>query len=218
MSVDKDLPSKGQIDWPARSINGERESWMLDELAATIASDSGSSQAASLLAQTIGLSDKVKLDAEGEEPVLRLVLEYNRAWATVGHAVRQGAFSTWGSDEVVGVYYIDYDPEYTDETEEPGFFSRWFGSADEDQPESSSPYSLSEVLAHLQLEDTESNRKIFKSIKSGSADPLDEVPGYLVVVRGWNDSIEVRVRDGYARNLPNQEAKKLLNMIRHNLI
>lgn len=215
MSVDKDIPGSGQVNWPTQSVNQERETWMMDELAATIASDTGSGQAASLLAQTIGLSDKVSLDSRDGEPLLQLSLAYNRAWATVSHAVQEEGFTLWESDDAVGVFYVNFDPTFEKNEDEPGFFSGMFGG---DEVQQSSPYSLSEVLAHLQLENTAENRKIFNSINSTAAEPLKDVPGYLVVVRGQGEDVQVRIRDGYARKLPVRDAKKLLNVIRHNLI
>lgn len=214
MSVPQDMPGGGQVNWPTQSVNEEREAWMRDELAATIASDKTGGQAASLLAQTIGLSDKVKLDTDGTEPFLRLSLAYSRAWATVGHAVRKGGFSYWEQDDVIGIYYVDFDANAQEDEE--GFLSGWFGDDDEEQP--AAPYSLDQVLAHLQLDDTAENRKIFNSINNGASAPLDNVPGYLVVVRGEGSEIQVRIRDGYAQNLKPRDAKKLLNVIRHNLI
>ncbi len=217
MSVDKNIPGRGQVNWPTASINEEREAWMRDELAATIASDKSGGQAASLLAQTIGLSDKVKVDSDGAEPVLKLNLAHSRAWATVGHAVKQSGFSLWDQDDVTGVFYVHYEP-VTEEDSEPGFLSGWFGGDDDDADLPKTPYSLEQVLAHLQLDDTEENRKIFSSVNSSAASALENVPGYLVVVRGENNNVEVRVRDGYARVIDPREAKDLLNVIRNNLI
>jgi len=215
MSVPNDVPGRGQINWPTSSINQEREAWMRDELAATIASDNSGAQAASLLAQTIGLSDKVTVDSSGAEPILKLSLAHSRAWATVGHAVKQGGFTLWEQDDAVGVFYVDY--EKLEEDSEPGFFSGWLGGDDEEDV-SSSPYSLNQVLTHLQLNDSDGSRDIFSSVSSSESEPLESVPGFLVVVRGENHQIEVRIRDGYARNLDAREAKKLLNVIRNNLI
>lgn len=216
MSVAKNIPGRGQVNWPTTSINQEREAWMRDELAATIASDKSGGQAASLLAQTIGLSDKVKVNTDGSEPVLQLSLAHSRAWATVGHAVKQSGFSLWEQDDVTGVFYVHYEP-VSEEDSEPGFMSGWFGG-DDDLEVAKTPYSLEQVLAHLQLEDTEDNRKIFTSIDSQAAAALNDVPGYLVVVRGENNNVEVRIRDGYARVIDTRTAKELLNVIRNNLI
>lgn len=216
MSVSQEIPGRGQINWPKQSINAEREAWMLDELASTLASDTTTGQSASLLAQTIGVSDKVELLVEDQEPLLRLDLDYSRAWATVGYAVQKEGFTLWDQDDIVGVYHVDFQVLDEDSDDEPGFFSGLFsGGSDES---SGSAYKLSTILAHLQLADTEANRKVFASVNNGDATALDNVPGYLVVVRGLEGKIEIRIRDGYARNIEPKEAKKLLNVIRRNLI
>ncbi len=231
MSMPWETPGHGQVNWPVRSVDAEREAWMLDELAATLANNVQSGQAASLLAQTIGVSDRVKLGADNGEPILQLMLDYPRAWATVGHALDSRAFERWEEDDAVGVFYVDYekpnDEEEVVEEETKGFFGRLFdfGGADEEgenaeskRSGSASPYALSEVLAHLQLEDTPENRKIFSSVASGTSEPLKNVPGYLVVVRGWDNEVQVRVRDAYARPLDSRKAKEILKLIRLNLI
>lgn len=218
MSISQKVPGNGQVNWPKQSINAEREAWMLDELASTLASDTTTGQSASLLAQTIGVSDKVELLVEDKEPLLRLDLDYTRAWATVGYAVRKEGFTLWDQDDVVGVYHVDFQEVDEDEEEgsEPGFFTGLFSGDSAD--EQSSPYELATILTHLQLADTEANRKIFASVSSSANTALNDVPGYLVVVRGLEGKIEIRIRDGYARNLAPKEAKKLLNIIRRNLI
>lgn len=228
MSMPWETPGHGQVNWPARSVSAEREAWMLDELAATLANSVQSGQAASLLAQTIGVSDRVKLGTDNGEPILQLLLDYPRAWATVGHALDSRAFDRWEEDDAVGVFYVDYEKPNGEESEveenEQGFFGRLFnldsGNAaeEENQSRSASPYTLRQVLAHLQLEDTAENRKIFSSVASSAAAPLENVPGYLVVVRGWDNEVQVRVRDGYARPLDPRKAKEILKLIRLNLI
>lgn len=218
MNVGRDVPGSGQVNWPSQSLSAEREAWMLDELAATLATDV-TGQATSLLAQTIGVEDKVKLTRDGNEPILNLDLDFTRAWATVGHAVQQQGFRLWDQDNTMGIYYVAYEPvNEEDEDDEPGFFSGLFGDDDESLQKGLSPYSLQEVLSHLQLEDTPENRAIFSSISSSNTEALKDVPGYLVVVRGLDESIEIRVRDGYARPLDKRKAKQLLNVIRRNLI
>jgi outer membrane protein assembly factor BamC len=219
MSVDRDIPGQGQVNWPEQSLSAEREAWMLDELAATLATDV-TGQATSLLAQTIGVEDKVKLTRDGNEPILNLDLDFTRAWATVGHAVQQQGFRLWDQDNTMGVYYVAYEPVSEDDEDdgEPGFFSGLFGDDDESLQNGLSPYSLQEVLSHLQLEDTPENRAIFSSISSDKTEALKDVPGYLIVVRGLDENIEIRVRDGYARPLDKRKAKELLSIIRRNLI
>src|SRR5690606_17258878 len=88
LSMPREAPLPNQVDWPATSSSAERESWMVDELAASLAAEMNSASA-SLLAQTIGGAPKVELLARDREPVLRMDLQMIRAWATLKHALQQ---------------------------------------------------------------------------------------------------------------------------------
>ncbi|MBB3168851.1 outer membrane protein assembly factor BamC [Simiduia aestuariiviva] len=199
--------------WPAQSVNPEREAWMIDELAATLASEA-SNGATSLLAQNIGGNAKISVTSIDGEPVLRMALTYDRARATIAHALRQEGYTTFATDQDLGIFYVGWaepvDPE------EEGWFSSLFSSAPEAQ---STPYSLTQVLTHLQLEDSPSNRVIFERIDlANQGKALKEVPGYLVVVRGTDERVDIRIRDAYGKRLKNRDAKEKLNIIRRNLI
>ncbi|MBR9912811.1 MAG: outer membrane protein assembly factor BamC [Gammaproteobacteria bacterium] len=216
LSVDSSAGSNRNVQWPQRSSNPERENWMVDELAGVIASDTSGSQAASLLAQSIGFSSKVVLDTEGAEPVLRLNVDRARALATVTHALNQGGFILWEQEARFGVFYVTYDENAADKEEEPGFFGRLFGGDKKVIP--APPYSLADILANLQLEDTELNRRIFAGRGSNPGQVLSKVPGYLLVAHSENQGVAVRIRDGYGRTLGKNEAKHLLAVVRQNLI
>ncbi len=218
MSVDKSAVN-ANLTWPKNSVNPERESWMIDELSATLASESGDG-AASLLAQTIGGNAKVQfVNAQGEA-YLRMELDYLRAWATMGYALQREGFTLWDEDREIGVYYAGYSTPKDEE--ESGFFRGWFGG--DDQPVITSPYTLEQILAHLQLQDNPENRHVLASLSGRTSDnsigePLQAVPGYLVFVRAVdNNNIEVRIRDGYAKKPSAKETKRLLKVIRRNLI
>lgn len=242
MSMPRDIPGNGQVNWPARSTSAEREGWMIDELAATLAVNAAPGSSASLLAQTIGVSDRVKLVSYEGEPVLSLGLEYVRAWATVNHALGSDDFTLWESDEVIGVSYINYQKSEEEEEYVPydttgkkqGLLGGWFDfkglmgfgdseeeSASESQEpvkRSNAPYALQDLLANLKLEDSKANGRIFADVNASSDKVLNHAPGYLVVVRGWDGEVQVRVRDALGRNLDPRQAKQLLKQIRLNLI
>lgn len=199
--------------WPELSVNPEREAWMLDELAATLASEA-SNGATSLLAQNIGGGAKISVTAIHGEPVLRMALTYERARATIAHALRQEGFTTFATDLDLGIFYVGWaepvDPE------EQSWFSSLFGGEPE---ELTTPYSLTDVLTHLQLEDNAANRAIFERLDlANQGEALEDVPGYLVVVRGTDERVDIRIRDAYGKRLKNREAKEKLNIIRRNLI
>ncbi|GAA5316301.1 MAG: hypothetical protein AseanaTS_15050 [Candidatus Pelagadaptatus aseana] len=243
MSMPWGVPGSGQVNWPTRSTSSEREGWMLDELAATLAVNAAPGSSASLLAQTIGVSDRVKLISDAGEPVLSLGLDYTRAWATVNHALTTEGFTLWESDDVVGVHYINYQKSEDEEEvvfedttgKKQGLMGGWFDfkgmlefggddkaeeaeASQEPVQKSSAPYSLQDILANLKLEESAANNRIFADINATSDVSLSSAPGYLVVVRGWDGEVQVRVRDALGRNLDPRQARQLLKQIRLNLI
>lgn len=200
--------------WPELSVNPERESWMLDELAATLASEA-SNGATSLLAQGIGGGPKISVKTVDGEPVLRMALTYERARATIAHALRQEGYTTFASDLDLGIFYVDWQQPV--DPEERGWFSSLFSSDEPEVP--TTPYSLTDILTHLQLDDSAHNRAIFESIDlANQGRALKEAPGYLIVVRGTDEQVDIRIRDAYGKRLKNRDAKEKLNIIRRNLI
>ncbi len=62
-------------------------------------------------------------------PALELDESFDRAWRRVGLALDRGGFSVEDRDRAGGLYYVRYiDPKLAGK-EEPGFFSRLFGTA-----------------------------------------------------------------------------------------
>lgn len=204
-----------EVQWPELSANPEREAWMLDELAATLASDAKTG-VASLLAQNIGAGQKISVRTISGEPVLHMALSFERARATIAHALRSEGFTTFEADSDLGIFYVGYERPHN--PDEDSWFSNWFGGSSE-QVIPTTPYTLAEVLSHLQLENTPENRAIFNSLEGLKRDEkLANVPGYLVIVRGADDELDIRVRDGYGNRLHKLDAKEKLNIIRRNLI
>lgn len=216
-----ETPEQLPTEWPDASQDAAREAWMVDELSNTLASNLERSSS-SLLAQTIGADDKAVIsNSRKSEPVLRLKLSYDRAWASMMHATSQAGFHTFGSESSMGAFYVDYR-ELSDKPDKPGFLRRSyravkgvFGAETDPNAPPSSPYSIADVLSHLP--DNEATREVFSSSEIEST-ALADVPGYLVLVRGSDQQIEVRIRDGYAQPIDSKEAKQLLGILRNNLI
>ena len=204
VNIDNAIADTGQVSWPQRSMNPEREAILLDELAATLASDM--SGGTSMLAQNIGSGSKVTLGQIDGEPVLKMQLEFKRAWATLGYSVNREGYTLLDDDINVGIYYVGYvkPVEVSDS---------WFswGSSEAEVP--TSPYSLSQLLNHLPVDNT-----LLADVRGAGSDLLDNIPGYLVVIRGDELDIQVRIRDGYGRQLAPVDARKLLKTLRRNLI
>lgn len=205
--AEKPAPDMG---WPRRSVNAEREKWMLDELAATLASETAEG-GTSLLAQAIGGSVKANLGVAGNEPQMTIKLDRQRAFATLTYAAKQDGFTTWGSDTEAGLFYVHYiDPDDA----KPGWFKRLFRIGLNPKAPTS-PYNLEQVKTNMLTGDAfeqapRSDRKKEKV--------LPGAPGYLLVVTGAEGNFVVRVRDPYGKRLAPHQARELLTILRRNLI
>src|SRR5690606_146274 len=137
------------LSWGQSSVSSERERWLLDELAATLANDT-TEGGTSLLAQAIGGSAKAALVSLKNEPVLSLRLDRARALGTLAHAVKQEGFTPYENDAASGIFYVHYRKPDADG---PGWFSRkwdsWFGASEDEPIKIESPYSLAELSANL---------------------------------------------------------------------
>lgn len=205
--AEKPAPDMG---WPRRSVNAEREKWMLDELAATLASETAEG-GTSLLAQAIGGSVKANLGVAGNEPLMAIKLDRQRAFATLTYAAKQDGFTTFGTDTEAGLFYVHYiDPEDA----KPGWLKRTFRIGLEPKTPTS-PYTLEQVKTNMLTGDA------FEKAPRSDRDEekvLPDAPGYLLVVTGTEGNFVVRVRDPYGKRLAPHEARELLTILRRNLI
>lgn len=210
MSVPASEKPKADIPWPRRSVNAEREKWLLDELAATLASETAEG-GTSLLAQDIGGSVKANLSMLGGEPLMTIKLDRVRTLATLNYAAKKDGFTTFDVDGEAGLYYVEYrNPEEN----KPGWLKRLFRIGLNPKPPAT-PYSLDQLKANLLTGEA------FDKAPRSDRDEEEvnpDAPGYLIVVTGTDGNFVVRVRDPYGKRLPSHEARELLTVLRKNLI
>ncbi len=109
------------------SVAAELESELLNEIGAYIASRV-SEQTVSKVATNIAGAAKAQLDRNTSgQPVLRLRLDRERAWAAVGRALENGAVEVTNADTDAGVYAVRVNEALFTGGEEPGFFGRLLG-------------------------------------------------------------------------------------------
>ncbi|HSC69257.1 MAG TPA: outer membrane protein assembly factor BamC [Cellvibrio sp.] len=210
MSVPVAEKPTGELGWPRRSVSAEREKWMLDELAATLASETAEG-GTSLLAQAIGGSVKANMGVSGNEPMMTIKLDRQRAFATLTYAAKQDGFTTFESDMEAGLFYVQYiDPEES----KPGWFKRFFHIGLNPKPPTSR-YTLTQIKTNMLS--GEAFEKAPRSDRD-EEEVLPDAPGYLVVVTGTEGNFMVRVRDPYGKRLTPHEARDLLTILRRNLI
>lgn len=200
-------------NWPAKSMNPEREKWLLDELAATLASDVSGVGGTSMMAQGIGgnAAAKATLGMLRNEPMMTLKLDKVRAMATVAYAVKRDGFQLFESDVDLGLFYVFYQ---NPEDAKPGWFKRFFHIGLNPKPPTT-PYSLAQIHANMLQGDE------FESATYSARDKeklLKKAPGYLIVLSGKGGDYVIRARDPYGKRLKPREARELLTVLRKNLI
>jgi outer membrane protein assembly factor BamC len=210
MSVPVAEKPAADLEWPRRSVNAEREKWMLDELAATLASETAEG-GTSLLAQTIGGAVKANLGVAGNEPLMTIKLDRQRTIATLTFAAKQDGFTTFDSDADAGLFYVHY---INPDDAKPGWFKRTFRIGL--NPKSpTSRYSLAQIKTNMLTD--EAFEKAPRSERKKEK-VLPDAPGYLIVVTGNEGNFVVRIRDPYGKRLAPHEARELLTILRRNLI
>ena len=135
-------------DWKPGSMDPERETWMVKQLAEYLA-DTGDDSSVSLLAQGISTVNKVDLVRSADNlPAIDLRLPYERAWASLGRALEHAEFTVRDRDHDAGVYFVKYEPGKKKDTDsglgasdavekKDGFFSglfKWWGDDEENNP------------------------------------------------------------------------------------
>lgn len=212
MSVDREEATQAELDsWPDTSSSKEREELLLDELAATLASETiEGAGGTSLIAQQMGGEVKARIASVDSEPVLRLRLERARALGTLSHSAEQEGFTVYDSDGSEGVYYLGYRQP---RDREPGRIARWFGAerAPAPPPTDYSLNDLREVLPEGFLATPEQ--------AEAARNQLPRAPGYLLVVTENDEGyLEARLRDVYGQRLSTRRAREMLSVLRKNLI
>ena len=123
-AVPENLP-----DWPIKSENIDRENWLRDLLASSLASEV-TLGTASLSGRAIGAAEKVTIVApEFSHPYIDMKLVFERAWASVGYALGNDGFSISEGLFDERKYLVQYIKPGSDER---SFVSRVFGSSDND--------------------------------------------------------------------------------------
>lgn len=210
MSVPVAEKPGADMAWPRKSVNAEREKWLLDELAATLASESAEG-GTSLLAQSIGGSVKANLTMFRGEPAMIMKLDRVRTMATLAHSAKQDGFYTFEADVDAALFYVNYRSA---DDEKPGFFKRLFRIG-LTPTEPKTPYSLAQLKTNMLTgEDFEEAPRSERNKEK----VLPDAPGYLIVVTGKNNDYVVRIRDPYGKRLSTSEARHLMTLLRKNLI
>lgn len=121
-------PSPEDLDDLTRIVShdADTETSMLNEVGAYIAARVAE-QTVSMVARGMGGGVKSYLDRNADgDPILRLLVDYDRAWATIGQSLARAEIEIESDDETAGLYVINIpeDLQVGENAEERGWFSR----------------------------------------------------------------------------------------------
>lgn len=202
-SVVVDLP------WPTESTNAERENWLVDSLANSLALGI-SNRAASLLGQTVGGEVKSALKFHKGEPVLLMRLPLERAKASLSRALSNEGFVKWGQSDD-GLLYLE---GYVDQDSPPGWFARTLLRR-KSTANANPPVPWHQAAQHLD----EAYSADFSGLSGVAFGPAHKkAKGYWVRLLSQGDEQIVQVRDIRGRPLEPLTAKALLSVLRRNLM
>jgi len=209
-SIPASQPLPAEVNWPRKSVSAEREKWLMDELAATLASDA-TEGGTSLLAQNIGGNVKASLGMLRTETVIYIRLDHTRSMATLAFAAKKEGFVTFESDHDAGLFYVGYkDPEDM----KPGWFKRVL-HLPHNPKLPTTDYTLAQLAEILPKGEALDQAPLSKRSKEKV---LPDADGYMLIVTGEQNNFVVRIRDPYGKRLEPKEARQLLTVLRKNLI
>jgi outer membrane protein assembly factor BamC len=113
---------------PEQSDIGEVETQLLNELGGYIAANVADASI-SYVARNISTQSKAELQRDAADlPVLRLNLDFDRAWATVTQALKEAKLDVTDVDRSAGVFYLTVTDQMLNQEEKPSIWTRWFRS------------------------------------------------------------------------------------------
>ena len=162
-AVPQNLPQ-----WPEKSVEADKESWMQELLASTLAEEDRLGTA-SLLGREIGAAQKVSLVApENDSPYIDMRLGFPRAWASVGYALENDGFSIADQSPESKYYVAEYaDPQ----VKRRSFFQKLTGA-------NKAKLESYKVILELQDED-----RVWVKVYDDEGRPLAQRESYIVLER-----------------------------------
>ena len=121
--------SDDEVNWSSVSVSDARESWMIDEVANALASQTDA-ETVSLLAQQIGGAAKSKIVMDSTPPALVLTIDFDRAWASLLGSIPGIDMTVVARSREDQTIDIQYHPQADGAVHESGFFSSLFSSSD----------------------------------------------------------------------------------------
>ena len=169
--------AKDDSEWPAKSDDPAQESEMLRAVAQYLVDSAETAPVSMIAEQGISAQGKISMQEAPEGyTYIRLVLPYDRAWASLGRSLEKSGFEITDRDRSGGTYYARFIGP--DGEEDEGWMD-WLWDSDEDHPMAGQVFLVSmqrdadeAVLIRLRPQD-----------EGGSFDKREE-QGMLALIKG----------------------------------
>ncbi len=126
LRYENDSRTLPQDAMPPKSDILEVESQLLNELGGYIAANVADASI-SYAARNISTQSKADLQRDTSDlPVLRLNLDFERAWVTVNQALHEAKLDVTDVDRSAGVFYVTVTDQMLNQEEKPSIWTRWF--------------------------------------------------------------------------------------------
>lgn len=112
-----------QRQWPPQSDDVQQARLMLQQFANYLAETADVNAAVSLVAQGISTSRRLYL-VTGEDPAIRVKLDRERGWASLGYALDKSGFIVDSENSDTGVYMVKLNPDMQEQKK--GMWKRFF--------------------------------------------------------------------------------------------
>ncbi len=126
LRYENDSRTLPQETMPPKSDIPQVESQLLNELGGYIAANVADASI-SYAARNISTQSKAELQRDPADlPVLRLNLDFERAWVTVNQALHDAKLDVTDVDRSAGVFYVTVTDQMLNQEEKPSIWTRWF--------------------------------------------------------------------------------------------
>ena len=115
--------------WPVSSDDLELEQEMLRNVAQFIANSAESAPISMMADRAMSASGRISLEDTESYTRLRLILPFNRAWASVNKALPEAGFAIDDKNRSEGVFYVTFVGQQDDD--DGGWFDWMWGGEDE---------------------------------------------------------------------------------------
>ena len=162
-------------DWPAGSDDLELEGDMLRDVAQFIANSAEAAPVSMIADRAMGDAGRIELEDAGSESRLRLLLPFNRAWASTNKGLTDAGFDIDDRNRSEGIYYVTFVGQ--DDDEDDGWFS-WLVSDDDKNP------MMGRSFRVLMSEEADGEVYIRMVDQDGEALTRREQQGLLTLLKG----------------------------------